>query len=380
MNFNYVSVIFELVNGNEKILSYGLFEPYQYYSFSYCKENIIKKENYYKYNFQLSQNDKEQILIEYIKLLSLTSNKSFDSINLISILDKPIDQQYLIHFSFVLDQKSNPELKLISDEPSYILFDDSDYGLDEDECVCDLTKYKYDDDYVFVSECYCPLYSLPKDHAAAKEKLSETLKEISDEVEKGGPEFEDYWTEEDIINYKNSLPNAINWLTLRIKELESEPKSYTESFVKSILQNCEEKINFYYYLKRKNLVTSDDIKIKICNQILRKQKIRFPNKLRYNFVINNFKFKKDRDTRKHLEINFSNINKNIQGVYNLELRGVYGCYDYSRKETINFETEYDQENVIDQEYLKEVFQDEIFYEIVGHSSGVDPDEPGYYDE
>ena len=44
--------------------------------------------------------------------------------------------------------------------------------------------------------------------------------------------------------------------------------------------------------------------------------------------------------------------------YNLELRGVYGCYDYSRKETISFETEYDQENVIDQEYLKEVFQDE----------------------
>ncbi len=372
MHINYISILFELVNGDEKILSYGNFDPYQFHSFYFYKEKIIHNKNRYTYNFKISESDRESIIIEYVELLLSNIDKPFDSINLVSILDKPIDQQYIGHFPFVLDQKTNPELKSICTEPNYILFDNLDYGLDEEEYLCDLRKYNYDPEFELVSECFCDLYCLPKDFDKAREKLTKGLQAMKKENE-DGPDINQFFCEEDFIKYKNMLPDVINWLTLRIKELENEPKPYEESYIKSMVQTIEEKIKFYKYLKQNNLVSKSEINIKICNQILRMNKIRYPEKIRYNLLIDNFTYKKDRDGLKHLHIKFFNVNKDIEGEYKFKLKGAYGGYNYINEQTLEFNTEYSQEVILDEEHLKDIFQGDIFYQLVGYSSGSDPD-------
>ncbi len=380
MELRYKSVIFELVYNNEKKLCYGHFEPFQFYSFSYHKENMLIKGRINRWTkFEITDENKEEIIIQYIKLILSSIEKSFDSINVISMLDKPIKDKYLSHFQFILDQKLNPEIKLVYTEPEFILFDDSDYGSNEEEYLCDLRKYNSDPEFEFVTECICDLYCLPKDFDKAKEKLNKKLQETKEEIENGGPETNEYYTEEDKNDYLNLVPNAIVWIKKRIDELEKF-KPYDEEFVNNKRENCEKKIKFYNYLKNNNLADKKECMIKIVNQLLRKEKLTNPEKLRYNLVIKDYTYNKERDGIKRLEIKFFNEIKDIEGVYNLEKKGYYGSYGYYSKETLEFETKYDQEVILDQEYLKEVFQGDIFYELVGHSSGVDPDEPGYYDE
>ncbi len=373
MHLNYISIFFELVNGDEKKLSYGHFEPYQFHSFYYHKEKIIHGKNRYTYNFKISASDRENIIIEYVELLLSNTDKPFDSINLISILDKPIEQQYLEHFSFVLDQKSNPELKAICTEPNYSLFDNLDYELDEEEYLCDLRKYSSDSEFELVNECFCDLYCLPKDFDKAREKLTEGLQKINNEIDNGGPDISEFFCEEDFNKYKNMLPNVINWLTSRIKELENQPKPYEQSYIEHNLKYIDEKIKFYKYLKENDLVSKSEINIKICNQILRMNKIRYPEKIRYNLLIDNFTYKKERDGLKHLQIKFFNVIKDIEGIYNFKLKGVYGGYNYLNEQTLEFNTEYSQEVILDEEHLKDIFQGDIFYQLVGYSSGSEPD-------
>ncbi len=382
MEINHFSVLFEVVVGNDKKLSYGLFEPYQFYSYFYFKEKIIYNESIYKYNFKISETDKSNIIIEYIELLLKKSGIIHDSVNLISILSKTIDEQFLNHFDIVMNQITNPDLKIECDKEDFILFDDSDYELDEEEYLCDLRKYSSYPEFQIVTECFCDLYCLPKDFSKAREKLVEALYYINEETKNGGPDTNDFFTEEDKIKYMNSIPDTIVWLTQRIKELELITEKETESIITdtSKINNVNEKIKFYKYVQRNNLVDKKECLINICNQLLRKEKLNNPEKLRYNLVIKDYTYNKTRDGIKHLEIKFSNVIKDIEGTYKLEKKGAYGSYGYYTKENLEFETKYDQEVLLDQEYLKQVFLNEVFYELVGHSSGVDPDEPGYYDE
>ena len=70
MYIDYICVIFELKINNENKICYGEFEPYQFYSYKYIREDVSCNE----------------VIVEYIKLLLKTN----DFVDIISILNKPI--------------------------------------------------------------------------------------------------------------------------------------------------------------------------------------------------------------------------------------------------------------------------------------------------
>lgn len=351
----YIYAQFEVVLSGKKLLGYGQFEPYQYHSFSFYKINNGKS-------------DKNVITTKYIKLLAFKSDIKFDEINLITILDNQIDTKFLSHFPIILNQKSNPELKIEVDNSKFILFDDLDYESDESEHPCSLIKYKQEDEFIFVTECIKDMWDLPNDPKLSIRILIEAIDKIKNELDDfSSVEFWDGTTEEEKEDYKNSLTKCIPWLTDKIKELESIPCKYDESFVKSKKTSSDNKIKFYKYLIRNKLLDKKTCSIKIANQILRKQKLDNPEKIKYNFVITNFSYSKDRNGMKHYKIEFCNESKDVEGVFTFDKKGYFTCSGYESKMKIKFKSETD----LDKEYFKDIFQGDLFYELFGHNSGDD---------
>lgn len=353
MKIKYVNVLFELVNGNEKKLAYSQFEPYEFYSYAFMKKNQTK----------------EDIIIDYIGLLVTNANISHDSINIILILDKPIDSQYLLHFGLILDQKTDSNLKINCTDPEYVLFDASDYEADEFEYGYHLVKDIRDDDFEFVTECISDLWDISTDFDQAKEQLEEALKKANDRLKTFDETDFGKWTEEEISIEKQSLISCIPWITSKIKELEEMPRNYDKSFIELKLKKSRQKINFYEYLKKNKLVKENKCSIKIANQILRQEKLKDLEKIKYNFVIKDFSYKKNNNGMKHYQIKFQDVNEQIEGIYKMDKKGYYSCSGYYCKEDIDINSE--NQIDLDDEYLKDIFQGEIFDELFGHSSGDD---------
>jgi len=365
IKLDYIGVLFEVIKGSDKYLSYGQFEPFSYHSYCFYKKN-------------LGYDDMNLITKEYIELLGTKSTIEFDSINLIQILNKPIDKQYLSYFKIILDQKHDPNLKIELADNKYILFNDLDYDEDETENICSLTIYKNDDDFVFVTECICDLWDLPDDFELAKERLVKGLEKAKNEFENfNRQDFED-WDEDDIINYKNSLESCIPWLNNKITEITNLPKNYDNNFINCKLEHIKNKIRFYNYLITNRLVNKKKCLIKIANQILRKEKLENSNDIKYNFVVTDFEYNKDNCNMKHYIIQFNNLNEQIKGTFYFDKTGYYSCSGYISKMDIKFETQNKQELNINKENMITIFQGDLFYELFGHSSGDDRDDNCIY--
>ncbi len=351
----YIYAQFELVQGDKKQLGYGIFEPYHYHSYVFYKINNAKS-------------DKNIITTEYIQMLASNSNIQFDEINLITMLNKEIDTKFLIHFPIVLDQNSNLELKINVDKDKFILFDNSDYESDESEHIFSLIRYEKEEEFVFITECIKDIWHLPEDTESAKKILEGALERIKYELNDfGSVEFWDDTTEEEKEDYKKSLTKCLPWMTDKIKEITNKPTQYEESFVKSKTKIINEKINFYRYLNRNKLLDDKTCSIKIANQMLRKEKLADPEKFKYNFVIKEFSYNKERNGMKHYNIQFANETEELEGVFTFDKTGYYSCSGYKSKMEINFEPE----NDLDKEYFIEIFQGDLFNELFNHSSGDD---------
>lgn len=351
----YIYAQFEVILSDKKILGYGLLEPYQYHSF-------------YFYKINNGQSDKKIITTKYIKLLAFKSDIKFDNINLITILDKPIDTNFLSHFQIVLDQKSNPELKIEVDNNNFILFDDSDYDSDEPELLLNLEKYKNEEEFETVNDYIKCLYDTPKDLELGKIYLQDALEKAKYELDNFDKiDFCEGTTDEEKETYKGSTSKSISWLFNLINEIDLIPRKYEESFIKSKKTSADKKIKFYEYLARNKLVDKKICSIKIANQILRKEKLDVPEKIKYNFVITDFSYRKDRNGMKHYKIEFTNESEEVEGVFTFDKRGYFTCYGYESNMNIEFEPE----NDLDKEYFKDIFQGNLFYELFDHSSGDD---------
>ncbi len=351
----YICVQFELVQGDKKLLGYGIFEPYQYYSYTF-------------YNINNEQTDNELIITEYIKLLATKSGIKFSDINFIMKLDKPIDTKFLSHFPIILDQKSNEELKIKVDNDKFILFDDADYESDESEQIYSLLKYKEEDEFVFVTECIKDIWDLPANYESVKKILEEIKNKIQNELDNfESVEFWDGTTEEEKLDYKNSLIKCLPWVIDKINKTNNISNTYDETYIKLKKNNTNNKIKYYEYLSRNNLLDKKTCSIKIANQILRKEKLDNPEKFKFNFVITDFSYSKERNGMKHYKIEFTNENEDFKGVFTFDKTGYYSCSGYKSDMKVKFKPEIEFDN----EYFEEIFQGDLFYELFGHSSGDD---------
>ena len=337
MKLNNIWIIFDVKINNKHKLGYGQFNPYSFYSFGYIKQNLTKKE----------------IIIEYIRLLLDIIDIKSDSVDIISILSEPIDNKHQTHFMIILDQQNNLELKC--EDPNYILFDDLDYDTDEYEYKYSLIQHKDDLEFKIINEDFLNLYGLPKDFDKAKEELIQYKNIILDESNS-------YVIQDD--NDKilmESLKKSVIWLEKRIEEIDLIPHKYEESVIKLKEKKIEQKINFYNYLISNKLVNKKECLIKILNQIFRRKKLNNLKDVRYNFIINYFKYEKVNKNHDSYIINFSDVKKEINGIYKLDKKNKHN------PNTLEITTIEDDEVVINKQYIIDIFQEDIQYKLFGSS-------------
>ena len=339
MKLNNIWIIFDVKINNEHKLGYGQFDPYSFNSFGYIKQNLTKNE----------------IIIEYIRLLLYTINIKSDSVDIISILPNPIDIKHQIHFMIILDQQNNLELKFEYDDPKYILFDDLDYDTDEYEHIYSLIQYKDDLEFKIINEDFLNLYGIEKDFDKAKEELIQYKNIILDESNS-------YVIQDD--NDKiliESLKKSVIWLEKRIEEIDLIPHKYEESFIKLKEKKIEQKINFYNYLISNKLINKKEYLIKISNQIFRRKKLNNLKDIRYNFIVNDFKYEKVNNEHDCYIINFSDVKKEINGIYKLDKKNKHN------PNSLEITTIEGDEVVINKQLIMDIFQEDIRYKLFGSS-------------
>lgn len=345
MKLNNIWIIFELKINNENKIGYGQFNPYSFYSFGYIKQNLTKKE----------------IIIEYIGLLLNTTDIKSDSVDIISILSEPIDIKHQTHFMIILDQQNNLELKLEYVDPKYILFDDLDYDTDECEYEYSLIQHKDDLEFKIINEDFLNLYGIEKDFDKAKEELIKYKKIIQDESNSYVIQDD---TDNDNDNDKillESLKKSVIWLEKRIEEIVLIPHKYEESVIKLKEKKIEQKINFYNYLISNKLVNKKEYLIKISNQIFRRKKLNNLKDIRYNFIVNDFKYEKVNNDHNSYIINFSDVKKEINGIYKLDKKNKHN------PNSLEITTIEGDEVVINKQLIMDIFQEDIRYKLFGSS-------------
>jgi hypothetical protein len=345
MKLNNIWIIFDVKINNEHKLGYGQFTPYSFNSFGYIKQNLTKKE----------------IIIEYIGLLLDTIDIKSDSVDIISILSEPIDIKHQTHFMIILDQQNNLELKFKCVDPKYILFDDLDYDTDEYEHIYSLAQYKDDLEFKIINEDFLNLYGLEKDIDKAKEELIKYKNIIQDEIK-------NYIITDDNDKYlMESLKKSVIWLEKRIEEIDLIPNRYEESVIKLKEKKIEQKINFYNYLISNKLVNKKEYLIKISNQIFRRKKLNNLKDIRYNFIVNDFTSEKVNNKHDTYIINFSDVKKEINGIYKLDKKNKHN------PNTLEITTLEGDEVVINKQLIMDIFQEDIRYKLFGSSIEDDSD-------
>jgi hypothetical protein len=261
----------------------------------------------------------------------------------------------------ILDQQNNLELKFKCVDPKYILFDDLDYDTDEYEHIYSLAQYKDDLEFKIINEDFLNLYGLEKDIDKAKEELIKYKNIIQDEIK-------NYIITDDNDKYlMESLKKSVIWLEKRIEEIDLIPNRYEESVIKLKEKKIEQKINFYNYLISNKLVNKKEYLIKISNQIFRRKKLNNLKDIRYNFIVNDFTSEKVNNKHDTYIINFSDVKKEINGIYKLDKKNKHN------PNTLEITTLEGDEVVINKQLIMDIFQEDIRYKLFGSSIEDDSD-------
>lgn len=197
------------------------------------------------------------------------------------------------------------------------------------------------------------LYEIPKDFDKAKEELIEYKNIIKDEIK-------NYTiTDDNDKFFMESMENSVIWLEKRINEIDIIPHKYEESVIKLKEKKIEQKINFYNYLISNKLIDKKEYLIKISNQIFRRKKLNNLKDVRYNFIINDYKYEKVNNKHDSYIINFSDVKKEINGIYKLEKKNKHN------PNTLEITTIEGDEVVINKQYIMDIFQEDIRYKLFG---------------
>ena len=340
----YTCLLFEIIS-SQKSKSLG-----------YAKLDML---NYYV-NSDTSNTNTDDI-INFIKLLLEKKEVEFKKINLIQILNDEILNDFYSHFKVVLDQSLEPILKLES--PDYLkYFLSEDYDTDEYEYIYDpkvLTNGVEDfDEFDLIRK-------------ENKYDIDECIQIFEYNLDENNLEF---WNDKENIleafdmsleEYDNKLEKVqkINiFVTKRLEQIDIFKKHFSDEFIESKITNADSRIEFYKNLLSKSTnIESEQIKLKIANQLCRKFKYKHLSEIKFNFILTDYYKKNGYDYDIDYYIEISNITNTIISTYKKEQFGDprgRGCdynYYYSIKDPNNNDADI-FDDVINDEIIKELFE------------------------